>query len=83
MPSGNPALATAADVAYWTGRPVGTIWRWASEGRITVYGKGKNARYDLMEIDPAERDSETREVITPTPPPEVKGRVRIAVVNAA
>ncbi|GAX57309.1 helix-turn-helix domain-containing protein [Streptomyces olivochromogenes] len=79
MPS--VALATAADVAFWTGRPVGTIWRWASEGRIKVYGKGKNARYDLMEIDPAERDKETREVITPTPPPEIKGRTRI--VDAA
>ncbi|WP_309049099.1 DNA-binding protein [Streptomyces sp.] len=70
MPS--VALATAADVAYWTGRPVGTIWRWASEGRITVHGKGRNARYDLMEIDPAERDRETQEVVTPTPAPSIK-----------
>lgn len=66
------ALATAADMAYWTGRPVGTIWRWASEGRITVHGHGKNARYNLMELDPAERDPDTRQVITPTPPPPVK-----------
>lgn len=74
MPPGTPALATASDVAYWTGRPVGTIWRWASEGRISVYGKGKNARYDLMEIDPAERDPDTRELITPTPPPPLPQR---------
>jgi len=74
MPS--TALATAADVAYWTGRPVGTIWRWASEGRITVYGQGKQARYDVMEINPAMRD-EDGNVITPTPAPPVIGRVRI------
>lgn len=76
MPS--VALVTAADMAYWAGRPVGTIWRWASEGRLTVYGKGKNARYDVMEIDAAERDSDTKELITPTPTPKVKGRTRIA-----
>lgn len=75
MPS--TALVTAADMAYWTGRPIGTIWRWASEGRLTVYGKGKNARYDVMEIDPAERNSDTKQLITPTPTPEIKGRTRI------
>ncbi|MEW2578360.1 DNA-binding protein [Streptomyces syringium] len=71
------ALATAADVAYWTGRPVGTIWRWASEGRITVYGHGKNARYNVMDIDPATRD-EDGNIVTPTPAPPVVGRHRIA-----
>lgn len=81
MPSNLTALAPAADIAYWTGRPIGTIWRWASEGRITVYGKGKSARYDLMEIDPAERDPDTRALITPTPAPAIKGRTRI--VDAA
>lgn len=77
MPSDVTALATAADVAYWTGRPVGTIWRWASEGRITVYGKGKSARYDLMEIDPAKRDPDTRELLEPTPAPPIIGRRRV------
>lgn len=75
MPS--VALATAADMAYWTGRPVGTIWRWASEGRISVYGKGKKARYDLMEVEPAKRNSDTRELITPTPAPEAHKHSRI------
>ncbi|MEE6264888.1 helix-turn-helix domain-containing protein [Streptomyces diastatochromogenes] len=75
MPS--TALATAADVAYWTGRPVGTIWRWASEGRIAVYGHGKKARYDVMDIDPAVRDDDGT-VITPTPAPPVIGRQRVA-----
>lgn len=77
MASNLTALATAADVAYWTGRPVGTIWRWASEGRISVYGQGRNARYDLMEIDPARRDTDTKALIEPTPAPPVKGRTRI------
>jgi hypothetical protein len=77
MPSTAIALGTANDMAYWTGRPVGTIWRWASEGRITVYGKGKNARYDLMEVAPAERDNETREVKAPTAPPEAHRCTRI------
>ncbi|MFF5642962.1 DNA-binding protein [[Kitasatospora] papulosa] len=72
------ALATAADMAYWTGRPIGTIWRWASEGRITVYGSGKKARYNLLEVEPAERDADTRELITPTPAPAIKGCARVA-----
>jgi hypothetical protein len=76
MPS--TALATAADVAYWTGRPVGTIWRWASEGRITVHGHGKQARYDLMEINPATRD-EDGNVKVPTPAPPIIGRVHADV----
>lgn len=75
MPS--TALATAADVAYWTGRPIGTIWRWASEGRIDIYGHGKNARYNVLDIDPAIRD-EDGNVITPTPAPPVSGRNRMA-----
>jgi hypothetical protein len=83
MASRSTALATANDVAYWTGRPVGTIWRWASEGRITVYGEGKNARYDLMEIPPAVRDPDTRELITPTPAPPITGRHRVTDADAA
>ncbi|GGU62717.1 helix-turn-helix domain-containing protein [Streptomyces lavendofoliae] len=83
MPPGTPALATATDMAYWTGRPVGTIYRWASEGRITVYGEGKNARYDLMEVPAAERDPDTRELITPTPAPSIKGRHRVTEADVA
>jgi hypothetical protein len=79
MPS--TALATATDVAYWTGRPVGTIWRWASEGRIAVYGHGKQARYDVMAIDPAVRD-EDGNVVTPTPAPPVIGRTCVAAQAA-
>lgn len=45
-----PVLITAVEAAEWTGRPVGTIWRWASEGRIKRYGHGKRTRYDLREL---------------------------------
>ncbi|MGW0780340.1 helix-turn-helix domain-containing protein [Streptomyces sp. NPDC002913] len=72
------ALGTAADMAYWTGRPIGTIWRWASEGRITVYGTGKQARYDLMEVEPAERDADTFEIKSATPAPPIKERPQAA-----
>lgn len=57
-----PQLVTAADAAYYTGRPVGTIWRWASEGRITVHGSGKAARYDLRQLDRKTVDPWTGEV---------------------
>lgn len=61
-----PRLVQATDAAYWTGRPVGTIWRWASEGRIHSYG----GQYDLHELPKAERDEWTRELVQPgaTPP---------------
>lgn len=75
MPS--TALATAADVAYWTGRPIGTIWRWASEGRITVHGAGRNARYNVMDIDPATRDKDGN-VTHPTPAPPIRHNEHIA-----
>jgi len=65
-----PALVSAADAAYYAGRPVGTIWRWASEGRIGRYGRGKNVRYNVHELPHAPRDEYTRELIQPgeTPP---------------
>lgn len=44
-----PVLVSAKDASAWTGRPVGTIHRWASEGRITRYG----GRYDLRELPAA------------------------------
>lgn len=66
-----PALATAADAAYWAGRPVGTIWRWASEGRINRYGIGKGVRYSVREIPKALRDEQTRELIRPGDVPEL------------
>ena len=56
----DPILVTATEAALWTGRPVGTIWRWASEGRITTHrtpnSRKRDARYDLREL-PAATDS--------------------------
>ena len=64
-----PALVTAADAAYYTGRPVGTIWRWASEGRISRYGHGKGVRYDARELPRKTVDDWTGEVHLGDPPP--------------
>jgi hypothetical protein len=52
----DPILVTAKEASLWTGRPVGTIWRWASERRISRYGQGKDTRYDLREL-PAATDA--------------------------
>lgn len=48
-----PILVTAREAGLWTGRPVGTIWRWASEGRITRHDTPNGTRYDLRELPPA------------------------------
>ncbi|WP_255951558.1 DNA-binding protein [Streptomyces odontomachi] len=74
----SPALATAADAAYWAGRPVGTIWRWASEGRISRYGRGKGARYDVRQIPKARRDEVTRELLEAGAVPPLPNGVRAA-----
>lgn len=63
------ALVSAADAAYYTGRPVGTIWRWASEGRISRYGTGKNVRYDVRELPGKTIDEWTGKVHLGDPPP--------------
>lgn len=63
-----PVLITAAEAALYTGRPVGTIWRWASEGRITRHGTGKAVRYDLAELPHASRDEDTGELLLGEPP---------------
>lgn len=54
----DPILVTAKEAALWTGRPVGTIWRWAAEHRITAHhGRTKkDTRYDLREL-PAATDA--------------------------
>lgn len=73
-----PWLVTAEDAAYYAGRPVGTIWRWASEGRLLKVGKGKNARYDASGLNKAHRDEWTRELITPGDPPPLPAGTRAA-----
>ena len=69
-----PKLVTAADAAHYTGRSVGTIWRWASEGRISRYGSGKTVRYDLRELPRAVRDPWTDELTLGDPPRLPEGR---------
>lgn len=60
-----PGYVTAADAAYYAGVSVGTIWRWASEGRISKTGKGKQARYRVFDLNKGRRDEHTRELIKP------------------
>lgn len=66
MPLG---LVKAADAAYYAGVPVGTIWRWASEGRISRHGHGKATRYNVFDLDKAHRDEWTGRLIEPGKPP--------------
>lgn len=69
-----PRLVTASDAAIYTGRPVGTIWRWASEGRIRRYGgTGRNVRYDLRELQRKTVDEWTGEVTLGEAPPLPEG----------
>lgn len=56
MADNNVILVTASEAAVWTGRPQGTIWRWASEGRIERHATAKGVRYNLLEL-PAKNDS--------------------------
>lgn len=63
-------LVTATDAAYYTGRPVGTIWRWASEGRIRRDGAG---RYELADLPRKTVDDWTGETILGDPPPLPEG----------
>lgn len=73
-----PGYVTAADAAYYAGVPVGTIWRWASEGRITKAGRGKAARYWVFDLNKGRRDECTRELIEPGKPPPLPEGARAA-----
>lgn len=73
-----PWLVSAEDAAYYAGRPVGTIWRWASEGRLAKVGTGKKARYDVSGLNKAVRDEWTRELITPGETPALPEGARAA-----
>jgi hypothetical protein len=73
----DPVLVTAAEAAMYTGRPIGTIWRWAHEGRIRTHrkpgGVKKDARYDLWELNP----------LTPDGPGAPPARPDVAALAAA
>jgi hypothetical protein len=73
-----PGYVTAADAAYYAGVPVGTIWRWASEGRIHKQGKGKAARYRVFDLIKAPRDEYTRELLAPGQAPPLPPGVKAA-----
>ncbi|MFE7040845.1 DNA-binding protein [Streptomyces atratus] len=63
-------LVSEKDAAYYAGRPGVTIRHWAHEGRIRRHGSGRgNVRYSVFELNKAERDEWTRELITPGEPP--------------
>lgn len=73
------ALVTEDAAAYYAGRPGVTIRRWAHEGRIQRYGAGRGkVRYNVWELNKAERDEWTRELITPGPPPPLPAGARAA-----
>ncbi|MGX1129907.1 hypothetical protein RKD49_002097 [Streptomyces glaucescens] len=73
-----PGYVSAADAAYYAGVPVGTIWRWASEGRIGKTGRGKQAGYNVFDLPKARRDEYTRELLEPGKPPPLPAGVRAA-----
>ncbi|MCX5522604.1 helix-turn-helix domain-containing protein [Streptomyces bobili] len=75
MPSG---YATASDAAWYAGVPVGTIWRWASEGRVRKTGKGKQARYYVFDLIKAPRDEYTREQLAPGVAPPLPAGAKAA-----
>ncbi|BFP50009.1 hypothetical protein KCMC57_63770 (plasmid) [Kitasatospora sp. CMC57] len=41
-----PILLAPSDIAALLNRPVGTIWRWAHEGRLTSY----DGKYDWTQV---------------------------------
>lgn len=73
-----PGYVTAADAAWYAGVPVGTIWRWASEGRIGKQGKGKQARYCVFDLIHAPRDEYTRELLAPGVAPPLPAGAKAA-----
>jgi hypothetical protein len=73
-----PGYVSAADAAYYAGVPVGTIWRWASEGRISKTGGGKHAGYRVFDLPKARRDEYTRELIEPGKAPALPAGARAA-----
>lgn len=68
-----PHLIPEDLAAYFTGRPAGTIRRWATEGRITRHpapGRSNGVLYDVFELPAARRDPDTGELLAAadTPP---------------
>ena len=76
MPS---ALVDEEAAAWYAGRPGVTIRRWAHEGRIARHGSGRGkVRYNVRELNKAERDEYTGELITPGEAPPLPAGARAA-----
>ena len=73
-----PGYVSASDAAYYAGVPVGTIWRWASEGRISKTGRGKTACYNVFDLPKGRRDEYTRELLEPGQAPPLPAGARAA-----
>jgi hypothetical protein len=75
MAAARLGLLTEDLAADYAGHPGSTIRRWASEGRIKRYGSGRgNVRYDYRELNKAERDEWTHELIAPGDAPPLPQR---------
>lgn len=73
------ALVDEEAAAYYAGRPGVTIRRWAHEGRIQRYGKGRGrVRYNVFELNPAARDEDTGELLEAGAAPPLPSRARAA-----
>lgn len=77
-----PGRLVPVDVAaYIVGRPEATVRRWAAEGRLTRYQDPRRRRngvlYDFDELPIAERDDDTRELLTPADAPPVIERATL------
>lgn len=70
----SPTLVTAPEAALYTGRSVGTIHRWASEGRISRHMVGKTVNFDIDDLPRAIRDEWTGELRLGEPPALPEGR---------
>jgi hypothetical protein len=69
------ALVDEEAAAHYAGRPRVTIRRWAHEGRIQRYGKGRGrVRYNVFELNPAIRDEDTGELLEAGSPPPLPSR---------
>lgn len=73
-----PRLVPEDVAVIYTGRPPTTIRRWAHEGRISRYGKGRGkVRYDLLELPSEWEDADgvRHPGATPEKPAVPRGRI--------
>ena len=74
-----PILVDEGAAAWYAGRPGVTIRRWAHEGRIRRYGRGRGqVRYNILELNMADRDEFTNALIEPGEVPPLPEGARAA-----